>query len=87
MSKPPVPSGFHALSEPIRIQIIELLQEGELCVGDLCQKLGMAQPKISFHLKTLKMSGLVTSESRGRWVYYRLNTEQFALLEEYLSEY
>lgn len=31
-------SGFHALSEPIRIQVIELLQEGEFCVGDMCDR-------------------------------------------------
>ena len=65
-SSDPVFSGFHALSEPIRIQVIELLQEGEFCVGDMCERLSIAQSKLSFHLKTLKEAGLVTARQQGR---------------------
>ncbi|MEL7333819.1 MAG: metalloregulator ArsR/SmtB family transcription factor [Cyanobacteria bacterium J06560_2] len=86
MRKPVFP-GFHALSEPIRLQIIELLQGGsELCVGDIGKTLGIPQSKLSFHLKTLNQCGLVTTRRNGRRIYYKLNIAQFSCLEEYLSQ-
>ncbi|MBE9119896.1 winged helix-turn-helix transcriptional regulator [Tychonema sp. LEGE 07199] len=82
-----VSAGFHALSDPLRIQILELLREQELCVCDLCDRLGVSQSKLSFHLKTLKEAGLVRSRQESRWIYYSLNLAQFLALEEYLAEY
>lgn len=82
-----VVSGFHALSEPLRIQVLELLRERELCVCELCEQLGVTQSKLSFHLKTLKEAALLRSRQEGRWIYYSLNLPQFAVLEQYLSEY
>ena len=80
-------AGFHALSDPIRIGVIELLRQRELCVCDLCDALGVNQSKLSFHLKTLKEAGLVNSRQEGRWIYYSLNLPQFAVLEQYLADY
>lgn len=80
-------SGFHALSEPIRLQVLELLREGEFCVGDMCERLSIAQSKLSFHLKTLREAGLVRARQQGRWMYYSLNADQFSVLEDYLSSY
>jgi ArsR family transcriptional regulator, arsenate/arsenite/antimonite-responsive transcriptional repressor len=82
-----VSAGFHALSDPLRIQILELLRQQELCVCDLCDRLEVSQSKLSFHLKTLKEAGLVRSRQEGRWIYYSLNLAQFLALEQYLSEY
>ena len=82
-----VVTGFHALSEPLRVQVVELLRDQELCVCDLCQKLGVTQSKLSFHLKNLKEAGLVRSRQEGRWMYYSLNLPQFVVLEQYLSEF
>lgn len=79
--------GFHALSDPLRFQTLELLREKELCVCDLCESLKVTQSKLSFHLKTLKEAGLVRSRQEGRWIYYSLNLPQFAVLEQYLAEY
>lgn len=80
-------AGFHALSEPIRLQIIELLQGGgELCVSDIGNTLGIPQSKLSFHLKTLNQCGLVITRRHGRRIYYRLNVDQFSQLEAYLSQ-
>lgn len=87
MNDQPVSSGFHALSEPIRIEIIELLREGELCVSEICEELGIAQSKASFHLKILRESGLIMARQQGRWMYYHLNAAEFSTLEEYLSAY
>ncbi|MBH8563682.1 winged helix-turn-helix transcriptional regulator [Nostoc sp. CENA67] len=82
-----IAAGFHALSEPLRLQVLELLREQELCVCDLCETLGVNQSKLSFHLKTLKEAGLVRSRQEGRWIYYSLNLAQFVVLEQYLSDY
>jgi ArsR family transcriptional regulator, arsenate/arsenite/antimonite-responsive transcriptional repressor len=78
---------FHALSEPLRIQAIEHLQQRELCVCELCELLSISQSKLSFHLKVLKSAGLVHTRQEGRWIYYRLNLAQFVMLEQYLAEY
>ncbi|NJP10126.1 MAG: winged helix-turn-helix transcriptional regulator [Leptolyngbyaceae cyanobacterium RU_5_1] len=82
-----IASGFHALSDPLRIQTLELLRNQELCVCDLCDALNVTQSKLSFHLKTLKAAGLVRSRQEGRWIYYSLNLPQFVVLEQYLSEF
>lgn len=82
-----IAAGFHALSDPIRINVLELLRQRELCVCDLCEALGLSQSKLSFHLKTLKEAGLVNSRQQGRWIYYKLNLSQFAVLEAYLADY
>jgi ArsR family transcriptional regulator, arsenate/arsenite/antimonite-responsive transcriptional repressor len=78
---------FHALSDPLRLQILELLREQELCVCDLCEVLGVTQSKLSFHLKVLKDANLVRAKQEKRWIYYSLNLAQFMALEHYLAEY
>lgn len=80
-------AGFHALSDPLRIQVLELLRFQELCVCDLCDSLGVTQSKLSFHLKTMKEAGLVRARQEGRWIYYTLNLPQLAVLEQYLAEF
>lgn len=80
-------TSFHALSDPLRLRVIELLRSQELCVCELCEELGTSQSKLSFHLKTLKEAGLVRSRQEGRWIYYSLKLSQFLALEEYLAQY
>jgi ArsR family transcriptional regulator, arsenate/arsenite/antimonite-responsive transcriptional repressor len=79
--------GFKALSDPIRLQVLELLREQEMCVCDLCDRIDIAQSKLSFHLKTLKAARLVRSRQEGRWIYYSLNLPQLVELEQYLAEF
>lgn len=64
---------FHALSDEIRLQVVSLLLDGERCVCELMDELGLAQSKLSWHLKTLKDAGIVTDRKEGRWVYYALD--------------
>lgn len=80
-------AGFRSLSDPLRLQIVELLRFQELCVCELCEKLDVSQSKLSFHLKNLKEANLVRSRQQGRWMYYSLNPSQFVALEQYLAEY
>jgi|WetSurMetagenome_2_1015567.scaffolds.fasta_scaffold00151_13 ArsR family transcriptional regulator, arsenate/arsenite/antimonite-responsive transcriptional repressor len=64
---------FKALSDEIRLRILKLLQNGELCVCDIVAALDMSQPKISFHLSTLKEAGLIRDRKEGRWIHYSLD--------------
>lgn len=63
---------FHALSDETRLEILELLQDGEQCVCDLQSALDAAQSRLSFHLKVLREAGLVTDRREGRWSYYTI---------------
>ncbi|AFZ45773.1 transcriptional regulator, ArsR family [Halothece sp. PCC 7418] len=81
-----ITAGFQALSEPIRLQILDLLQEQELCVCEIREKIKISQSKLSFHLRILREAKLARSRQQGRWVYYSLNPEQLLLLEQYLNQ-
>lgn len=59
-----------ALSDPNRVKILKILQQDSLCVCELQNALGIAQPTVSNHLKVLEEAGLVTSRKSGLWVYY-----------------
>ena len=64
-----------AVAEPTRLQLISLIRtapEGEACVCDLAEPLGLRQPTVSYHLKVLAEAGLVTGERRGTWMWYSL---------------
>ncbi|TKS61300.1 MAG: transcriptional regulator [Nitrospira sp.] len=73
---------FHALSDETRLEIMERLKDGEQCVCDLTDALKTGQSRLSFHLKVLKDSGLITDRPEGRWTYYSLNAEALEELEE-----
>ena len=64
---------FKALSDTTRLRVLKLLESGELCVCDIVTALDMSQPKISFHLNTLKEAGLIKDRKEGRWIHYRLD--------------
>lgn len=66
---------FQALSEPTRLQILNLLRGGERNVGELAQACGFTSANISRHLSHLMQHGLVARESRGTAVYYRIGDE------------
>jgi DNA-binding transcriptional ArsR family regulator len=66
---------FQALSEPTRLQILNLLRTGERSVGELAQLCGFTSANISRHLALLTRQGLVERESRGTSGYYRIADE------------
>ncbi len=69
---------FHALSDPTRLEILEMLRGGERCVCELQDELEAAQSRLSFHLRVLKDAGLVTDRKEGRWSYYTIAPEALA---------
>ena len=65
-------SYFKGLSEAIRLRIMNLLLQGELCVCDIQRILNLTQPSASRHLNYLKHAGLVRDRREGLRVFYRL---------------
>jgi len=64
---------FRGLGDPSRLRILELLRdEGELSVGELVERLGLPQPKVSNHLACLRWCGFVEARREGRTVYNRI---------------
>ena len=76
---------FRALSEPTRLRILALLQDGEHCVCDLQSALDIAQPLLSFHLKALRDAGFVHWRKQGRWAYYTICNETLSAAHDDLA--
>jgi ArsR family transcriptional regulator len=82
-------AAFKALGDPVRLRLFSLIAshpDGEACVCDLSGTFDVSQPTISHHLKVLREAGLLTSERRASWVYYRATTETLATLSTLLAE-
>lgn len=72
-----------ALADPARLQLLSLLMAGpgqEACTCDLTEPLGLSQPTVTHHLKKLLDAGLVTSQRRGVWTYYRVLPDALSAL-------
>jgi len=63
---------FRVLGDPTRLHILELLEEGELSVGQLVAAVGQPQPRVSTHLACLRHCGFVRAERRGKEIVYSL---------------
>ncbi|MEU1087648.1 ArsR/SmtB family transcription factor [Streptomyces sp. NPDC005576] len=71
---------FKALGDPVRLRLFSAVashEGGEACVCDISD-VGVSQPTVSHHLKKLKEAGLLASERRGTWVYYRVEPSVLA---------
>ena len=75
-----------AMADPLRLQVLEALGGGERCVCELTSELGLAQSKLSFHLKVLREAGLIEARDEGRWVYYSLRTDAIEQLRGWLGD-
>jgi DNA-binding transcriptional ArsR family regulator len=76
---------FQALGHPVRLQILEILSQGPICVCDLVALTGQRQPCISQHLAALRSAELVITERQGWSIFYRLNDARLAELEQVVS--
>jgi ArsR family transcriptional regulator len=77
-----------ALSDPVRLRLLSVVAShtgGEACVCDLSVGIELSQPTISHHLKVLRTAGLLDSERRGSWVYYRVVPEALQELSQLLG--
>jgi ArsR family transcriptional regulator len=65
---------LQALADPTRLAIVrELGGAAEVCACDFTACCDVRQPTVSHHLKVLREAGVITSERRGTWIYYRLD--------------
>lgn len=65
-----------ALADPVRLAIArQLSADGETCACDFTSCCDVGQPTVSHHLRVLREAGIVTSERRGQWIFYRLTPE------------
>ena len=77
---------FKALGDPVRLQLTSMIAaQPEVCVCDLTPAFDLSSGTISHHLKTLRQAGLVDSERRGTYVYYRVRPEALAALSALVS--
>ncbi|MDJ0923989.1 MAG: metalloregulator ArsR/SmtB family transcription factor [Acidimicrobiia bacterium] len=78
---------YGVLADPTRLRLLSLIAaSGEACAAcDLVEPLGVSQPTVSHHLKVLREAGLVESDKRGRWVYYRPVPERLEILSRALG--
>lgn len=80
-------STFEVLAEPRRREILDLLRAGERPVGDLVERLSLAQPAVSKHLKVLREAGLVEVRQDAQRRWYRLRPEPLVELDSWLAPY
>ena len=75
------------LSDPVRVQIVEILRARttQVCQCELNPVFDISQPTLSHHVKKLSDAGVVEVERRGRWAYYSLNPEALEVLAKWLS--
>ena len=81
----PMSRMFRALGDDVRLRIVALLSHGELCVCHIEQGLALKQANASRHLGILRAAGLVDSERRDKWVYYRLAPQEDADCRRHLK--
>jgi ArsR family transcriptional regulator len=78
---------FKALGDPVRLRLFSKIAshpDGEACVCDISD-VGVSQPTVSHHLKRLREAGLLTSERRGTWVYYRVTPSALGAMSGMLN--
>jgi ArsR family transcriptional regulator, arsenate/arsenite/antimonite-responsive transcriptional repressor len=78
---------FKALADPARLRLVSIIAaspEGR-CACDLVAPLGRSQPTVSHHLRVLREAGLVESERRGPWIWYRVVPERLEALRTALA--
>ncbi|MCE0508710.1 metalloregulator ArsR/SmtB family transcription factor [Microbacterium aurugineum] len=72
---------FKALGDPTRVRLLSLIAagpDGEACICDLTEPVGLSQGTVSHHMKLLTEAGLVTREQRGKWAYFALDANVMA---------
>lgn len=75
-----------AFADSNRLQIIELLSEGEKCGCRILERFNITQPTLSHHMRILCESSLVNIRKDGKWCYYSLNADTLEKFKEYVTD-
>lgn len=76
---------FKAFCDENRLQILELLRSGEKCACALLEQLHISQSTLSYHMRILCDSGIVSSRTEGKWTHYRICPEGSKRAQERLQ--
>lgn len=74
---------FKALADETRVEILAMLTGGRLCACKILERFDITQPTLSYHMKILTESGLVTGVRDGAWMRYSLGCEGVAALKDF----
>ena len=77
---------FKAFADENRIQILELLRDGERCACMLLEEMKITQPTLSHHMKILCDSGIVVGRKEGKWMHYSISEDGMWEVRNYLDE-
>lgn len=77
---------FKAFADENRIQILELLRDGERCACRLLEEMNITQPTLSHHMKILCDSGIVVGRKEGKWMHYSISKDGMRDVRNYLDE-
>ena len=86
-AKPSETKVFDVLAEPTRRRILDLLRDRERSVGELVDRLGISQPGVSKHLRTLRENGFVDVRQDAQRRRYRLRPEPLSEVDAWLEPY
>lgn len=78
---------YKALGDEKRLEILEILSNGEKCACDILELLTISQPTLSHHMKLLNDAGVVQARKEGKWVYYSLSKDGIEALIDNLKNY
>lgn len=74
-----------ALGDNNRLQIVQMLADGEKCGCKLLEAFDITQPTLSYHMKMLCECGLVKDRKEGKWHHYSINTDVWSELTDFIS--
>ena len=87
MDNKKIASMFKAFCDENRLQILQLLRDGERCACSILDEMQITQPTLSHHMKILCDSGVVVGRKEGKWMHYSLSENGLKNLMNYLNEF
>lgn len=76
---------FKAFCDENRLQILQLLRDGEKCACNLLEEMQITQPTLSHHMKILCDSGVVIGKKEGKWMHYSISDEGMEAVQNSLD--
>ena len=78
---------FKAFCDENRIQILEMLREGEKCACHILEEMQITQPTLSHHMKILCDAGVVVGRKEGKWMHYSISEIGLENVMKYLNQF
>jgi ArsR family transcriptional regulator len=77
---------FLALADRVRLRLLNLMRDGDVCVCFFVDVLGEPQPKVSRHLAVLRKAGLVTARRNAKWMHYSIARPKNAAAQQIFEQ-